>query len=427
MLAPLLDARGRSQQLRLVYAVDRRAAGHARFPFGERSGLVEEQRIDLRQPLERLGAPHQHADRRALADPDHDCHGRRQSERAWTGNHQHRNRRYQSVGKCRRRTPEHPRDESDDGDGDHGRHKPGRDAVDEPFNGCAAALGLGDQAHDAREHGALTDLLRPHHERASAIQRSPDHPGAGRLRNRHRLTGDHRCIDGALALEHHAVDRQCLAWPDAQAVITADQIERDFLLTACRRQTPGGFRGELEQGANCAARPRPCAQLQHLAEQDQHGDDRGGLVVNRDAAICTAHRRRKEPRGAGGRQTVEVRSADAESDEGEHIECAVADRGPRPGEERPAGSQHYRSRQHELEPVAERARKRSLRREHGNMVPKDERGAEQHSTPEPSAHVAQLHPLLVPEDRAERLERHAAHRTIARQVAPHLRVHRAGV
>ena len=81
---------------------------HARLALGQRAGLVDDQRIDLFQPLQRFGGADQDAGPRALADADHDRHRRRQAERAGAGNDQHRDGGDQGVGEGRGRTPDRP-------------------------------------------------------------------------------------------------------------------------------------------------------------------------------------------------------------------------------------------------------------------------------------------------------------------------------
>ena len=55
-------------------------------------------RVDLLQPLQRLGVLDQEAERGALADADHDRHRRREAEGAGTGDDQHRDRGDEAVG-----------------------------------------------------------------------------------------------------------------------------------------------------------------------------------------------------------------------------------------------------------------------------------------------------------------------------------------
>ena len=110
------------------------------------------------------------------------------------------------------------------------------------------------------------------------------------------------------------------------------------------------FRREIEQRANGAAGLLAGAQFQHLSEQHEHGDDGGRLEIDRDHAILreapaeTVRARMSRPgyRGYG--------DADAERDQAEHVERAVADRCTAAHEERPAGPQHDRRGENELNP-----------------------------------------------------------------------------
>ncbi len=66
------------------------SAVHGRMAFGQGAGLVDDQRVDLLEPFERLGVADQDAAARAAAHAHHDRH-RGQPQRAWTGDDQHRN------------------------------------------------------------------------------------------------------------------------------------------------------------------------------------------------------------------------------------------------------------------------------------------------------------------------------------------------
>ena len=108
MLAGALDAGGKAQQLALVEAWRRHDRGHARPAFGQRAGLVDDQRVDLLHPLQRLGVPDQHAGLRAAADADHDRHRRGEAERAGTGDDEHGDGGDEPVGEARLRPEDRP-------------------------------------------------------------------------------------------------------------------------------------------------------------------------------------------------------------------------------------------------------------------------------------------------------------------------------
>src|SRR5262249_32648939 len=85
MLAFPLEACRESQQHVRIEAGRWVNGGNARFALGQRPGLVDDQRVDLLKPPERLGVLDQHARLRAPSDADHDRHRRREPERAWAG------------------------------------------------------------------------------------------------------------------------------------------------------------------------------------------------------------------------------------------------------------------------------------------------------------------------------------------------------
>ena len=84
-------------------------ARHRGLAFGERAGLVDDQRVDLLHALQRLGVLDEHAGLSAPPDADHDRHRRREAERAGAGDDEHRHRRDQPVGEARLRPEQSPR------------------------------------------------------------------------------------------------------------------------------------------------------------------------------------------------------------------------------------------------------------------------------------------------------------------------------
>ena len=155
---------------------DRRDLGLA---LGQRAGLVDDQRVDLLQPLQRLGVLDQHAQPGAAADADHDRHRRGQAQRAGAGDDQHRHGGDQAVGEATGSGPQQPPgDERERGDRDHGRHEPARDLVGQPLDRRPPALRLGDHLDDPRQQRLRADLLRAHDEAAAAVHRAADDLGA---------------------------------------------------------------------------------------------------------------------------------------------------------------------------------------------------------------------------------------------------------
>ena len=114
------------------------------------------------------------------------------------------------------------------------------------------------------------------------------------------------------------------------------------------------------------------------------------------------------------------------------FEPARSHRGPRPLEERPAGPEHDRRRERELDPGLQPRREPAVC-DRGRPASRPSRASTSGSVsasadPEAARHVAQLRVvLLAPALTRARLERHAADRAAARARPHDLRVHRAGV
>src|SRR3546814_2121112 len=73
--------------------------------------------------------------------------------RSRAGDDEHRDRVQERVAEARFGADEHPDDEGRDRDEHDARHEPPRDAIGDRLDRRAAALCLGDHAHDPRERG----------------------------------------------------------------------------------------------------------------------------------------------------------------------------------------------------------------------------------------------------------------------------------
>src|SRR3546814_7197548 len=103
------------------------------------------------------------------------------------------------------------------------------------------------------------------------------------------------------------------------------------------------FRSRTDRSARRLARP----EFEHLPEQHQHRDDRGGLEIDRDRAVGRAKGGREDLRGDRRDHAVAPRDPRTHRNEGEHVEALVADREPGALEEGPA---RPRSEEHTSEP-----------------------------------------------------------------------------
>ncbi len=232
MLTRLLERSSETQRLVLRVFFAHNDRHDRRFAFGQRAGLVHDDRIHALQPLERLRVLDEDASRRAAARADHDGHRRRETERAGTRDDEHRHGADERERQTRRRPPDVPDDECDHRDQHDRGNEVGRDAVREPLNRRAAALGFADHSDNLREQAVVAHALGADEQAPGRVDRAAGDARSGFLRDRHRLAGDHRLVDGAVSVDDDAVDRDLLAGPDAADIADRDVAERDIALFA---------------------------------------------------------------------------------------------------------------------------------------------------------------------------------------------------
>ena len=199
-----------------------------------------------------------------------------------------------------------------------------------------------------------------------------------------------------------------------------DPVERDLLIVAAGSDAARRPGGEIEQRADGAPGALARPEFEHLAQQHEDRDHRGGLEIDRDAAAGGME--------AGGEQSGRNRGDDAvdpgrtgtEGDQREHVEAAANQRIPAASEEREPGPQHDRRGQDELQPV----RVEAGMREH---FQRDNRDGQRGADPQAPAHVGEFRIGLRFGADGQRLQRHPADRTTAGADLAHLGVHRAGV
>ena len=204
-------------------------------------------------------------------------------ERARARDDEHGDRVDQGVGEARRRAGERPHRERDDRDADDDRHEPARRPdrrASGSGRGCAGPRRPSRRCATSRVSAPTRSARMT--RRAGAVDRAADDAVAGVLLGRHRLAGDHRLVDRALALDDDAVDRDLLAGADPEPVADRDPRERDVLLDAVVADAAGGRRGQAEERADRGAGAAAGAQLEHLADQDQRDDRRRRLEVDGD-------------------------------------------------------------------------------------------------------------------------------------------------
>ena len=155
-------------------------------------------------------------------------------------------------------------------------------------------------------------------------------------------------VERGAAFEHGAIDGNLVTGTHAQAIADLYGIERHVLIAAVTLDAPRGLWRKVEECADCAGRRLACAQLQNLAHQHQHGDDAGRFEIDGRCAAVAAERLGENSRHESRSQAVDIGNAGAHGDQREHVEIARSERLPSAHEKRPAGPQHYRRRESEL-------------------------------------------------------------------------------
>ena len=379
---------------------DRLDVGQPHLALGQRAGLVEDDRVDLPDALEDVAAleqdPVPRRDRRA----DHRRRGRREPQRAGAGDED------------RRREDDHRELEHRDAAGDRAaadlpdwkqlgdpvqlrregvpKHRPDggveddrgdevrADAVDEPLDVRLSGLGLLDPADDPLDRGVLADVRRLHEEDAVLVDRRADDLVAGGLLDRDGLAGQHRLVDGRLALGDDPVGRDPLAGADLHHVADFEVLDRNRgLLAVADHGRVVGL--QFEQFPQRVGGAGLRAGLEPVADGNEPQDERDGLEV--EVAGDSA----EDDRG-----TEQIASARPDGDERVHVRRAVSRRRVRADEELPSERRHQRRRDDELDPAdgdaADRLRfgQRGEHRRHQIYKRKREDAAEEH---EPSLFV----------------------------------------
>ena len=161
------------------------------------------------------------------------------------------------------------------------------------------------------------------------------------LVDRHRLAGDHRFVDRRRGLRSPSPSTGTFSPGRTRSRSpTAICVERHLLVRAvgARAAAPSSAPGRAAPGwrrAVCVAG----AQLQHLAQQHQHGDDRRRLEIDRHRAVGAAERRREQAGRERRHDAVEPGDAGAQAIRVNMLRCACAsDCQPRTKNGQPAHS-----------------------------------------------------------------------------------------
>ena len=200
--------------------------------------------------------------------------------------------------------------------------------------------------------------------------------------------------------------------------------QRHVLFVAVGGDAARGLGRQAQQGADGGRGLRARLQFEDLTEQRQRDDHCRGLEVHRHPSH-RHERGRKHLRCHRRHHAIEEGRAGAQADQRPHVRAAVHDRSRAAREERPAGPQDNRQRQHHLDPAlhghVEPAQPVAEHRQHGDNYRQWQRP--------PEARL-QVHEFRIPgflQLGQHRLQCHAALRAVARVALTDLRVHGAGV
>ncbi|EXI73898.1 MAG: hypothetical protein AW07_02035 [Candidatus Accumulibacter sp. SK-11] len=334
VLGASLRSRNDCQQPAPVDGGGREEIGEHRSAFGDRAGLVEDDRVQPGSAFQCLAVSDVDAAPRCLAGTDHDCRRRRQPECTWTGDEQDRDGVCQS--RRRRTAGEQPAAEGQPGDAADGRNEAFRDAVGEPLHRQLAALCMVDQADDSRQHGVGTDRSGAQREAAVAVDAAGVHTIAAALADRQRLAAEQRFVHLRTAGLDDAVGRNALAGTHAQQVADDDLVDRHLLLAAVAQEHRSRHL-QLAQLADRLARLPLGALLEEAAEEDEADDAGGGLEIDVVRRLQQA------------RQAVQVSRAGADRDQRVHVGALLLRHLPGLGEDVAAGAEKHRRCQCDLE------------------------------------------------------------------------------
>ena len=227
-----------------------------------------------------------------------------------------------------------------------------------------------------------------------------------------------------------AVHRHLLAGPHPEAVPHLDLLQGDVCFGAACPNPPGGLGGQSQQGLDGGAGLAAGLEFQHLAQQHQGDDEGRGLEIDRHLTGAAAEGGREDAGRQLGHQAIEVGHADAQADEGEHVQAAVHQGLPEAHEERPAGPEHRGGGERELHPAPGLGGSQALQglpREHAAHGDDDEGDGQRHGRPEAPAHVDKFGVFFFLGGHGAGLQGHAALGARAGAILDHLRVHGAGV
>ena len=333
MAGPLRQRGGDPQR----HGIDRAGVEQTRLSARQRASLVEHDRIDLRQPLQRSAVLEQDAAFEQSPRRDDLHHRNRQSEGARAGDDKDRDR--DGDGAMRVPGRAEPAEKGQQGDAvDHRRVESRRRIRDPPMR-RAAGLGRFHQAHHLGEEGIRGRRRRDDRQRPGQVERARLQGDAAVGGNRLAFAGHDRPVDAGAALDHGGVDGNAIAGGQQDRHARFDLVDRQIGAGVVRPHDQRPARGQPRQAPD--RRPRAVAHhvIQNAPDQqkEQQRDRRveiGMKPVLRRLVEAEAERQRHTDR-----------------DRNVHVGVAVAQRAPCGPEEDLTGIEQRRQRDQRRQPV----------------------------------------------------------------------------
>jgi hypothetical protein len=243
----LVEARSKSGRLQL-------RGDDFRKRLGQRPGLVEADRIDRGERLERVEALHQDTPAHQGPGRGKQRRGRRQRQRARTRHDQHRDRDPDGA----RRIDERPDHGGESGEDEHPPQERAGDAVGGPEHRRAVGHRRAHQAHDPFVSGVGADALGALQHRCAQVDAAGDRLVAAAANDRARLAGEQRLVDLGVALEQAAVGGKRLAREHADTITGLQAMQRNHRRRAVVADDADGARQPRQRAFERRGR-RGCA------------------------------------------------------------------------------------------------------------------------------------------------------------------------
>ena len=267
------------------------------FPRRERSGLVENDRVDLRCPLHHLAATSQ---KPAPSQPS-DCrhHG------GWGGQDQRAGATYDQDGdgpthslrgfRAARQHVDRPCREQD------GRKEVAGVAVSDPHHGSGPMVpGFFHEVDQSGQGRIVPGIGDPDVQQAVCVDGAREHFVAHGLVPRHRFSGNRTFVNGGLSPDDDAVRGDPLSRADGDHVVAHQILNMDLDFFAIPNDA-SVMRQLIDESVNRSFRAPGGPSLQTLAEKhDEHGLGGREVFTNRERG-----HRRDHNRQIGGNLPVE--------------------------------------------------------------------------------------------------------------------------